>query len=91
MITLHTLIAGILSAAAGLSAALYPAVQEHALLLGLATLTTTALHTVLRYRLRAQAVAKVPADDLPALFHAFGHADPGPGPVGQEPTPPVGP
>ncbi|WP_328761145.1 MULTISPECIES: hypothetical protein [unclassified Streptomyces] len=75
---LHNLVTGALSAAAGLIATLYPAIQGPALLLGLATLTVPALRAVLRYRLHAKAVDKAAARDLPALFHAFGATETGP-------------
>ncbi|MFE2246656.1 hypothetical protein [Streptomyces lavendulae] len=75
---LRNLATGVLSAAAGLIATLYPAIQGPALLLGLATPTVPALRAVLRYRLRAKAVDKAAAHDLPALFHAFGATETGP-------------
>ncbi|MFF3624472.1 hypothetical protein [Streptomyces sp. NPDC002467] len=84
---LRNLVTGALSAAAGLIATLYPAIQGPALLLGLATLTVPALRAVLRYRLHAKAVDKATARDLPALFHAFGATETGP--ADQDPSLPT--
>ncbi|MCX4546440.1 hypothetical protein [Streptomyces sp. NBC_01565] len=86
---LQNLVTGALSAAAGLTATLYPAIQGPALLLGLATFTIPALRAVLRYRLHAKAVDKAAAGDLPALFQAFGATESGP--ADEEPAPAAGP
>ncbi|WP_328923210.1 hypothetical protein OG429_40190 (plasmid) [Streptomyces sp. NBC_00190] len=84
---IRNLVTGALSAAAGLVATLYPAVEVPALLLGLATLTVPALRAVLRYRLHAKAVDKAAAGDLPALFQAFGATETGQ--TGEEPALPA--
>lgn len=72
-----------LSGAPDLATVLTGAVQGPGLVLGLAVIAISALRLVLEHRLRANAVAKAEAGDLPALFRTFAPAE-------KEPDPPDG-
>ncbi|MFS0697830.1 hypothetical protein [Streptomyces nitrosporeus] len=71
-----------LSGAADLVTALAGVVQGPGLVLDLATLVVQALRLALGYRLRAGAVAKADAGDLPGLFRAFAPTEAEPDPPG---------